>query len=161
MTRTTASLNVLKKDQNVATQYVTLTDGSMVAVDPPCVSDTYMDGEAGGIWSSVSDLLRWCRANLDSLQDKSANALREIRTLTRATTIIDPDSPADGIYCLGWVRQSTPAKLGPISPNRRFRSPLVGESAPSVQVISRIKAMFSIMLALSTSCRTQIRLLSH
>ena len=136
MMRTTASLDVLKKDQNVATPYVTLTDGSMVAVNTPVVSDTHMDGEAGGIRSSVSDLLKWCKANLDSLKDKSANSLKEVGTLTSATTIMNPENLADGVYCLGWVRQSTPAKLGPISLNRRSRSPLVGASTPSVQIIS-------------------------
>ena len=68
MTRTTVSRDVHESDSNVATPYLTLLDGSQFQVPPPDISDKMIDGPAGGIRSSISDMLKWCAALLEALK---------------------------------------------------------------------------------------------
>ena len=146
MNRTTSDVHTLAEDDNLATPYVCLPDGTLRQVPQPELSASTLHGCSGGIRSSLGDMLKWSQALLSARSDKASCELGKALTgipsipclaeIFRAATIIDPKTTAAGEYCLGWVRQSTPATLGMISPNRRFASPCVGEDSPSHLIYS-------------------------
>ncbi|KAF7561165.1 hypothetical protein G7046_g2974 [Stylonectria norvegica] len=133
MNRTTADIKVVEADSNLAQPYTCLPDGGLQLLGQPEVSASTLHGCAGGIRSSVNDMLIWSQALLSATQEESDGLLghSEISHVFQSATIIEPKSTAGGEYCLGWVRQRTPATLGMISPNRRFCSPVIGKDSPS------------------------------
>ncbi|KAL4728901.1 hypothetical protein ACLX1H_003303 [Fusarium chlamydosporum] len=156
MDRTTADWDTLASDSNMAQPYTVLVDGSVCSLPQPGLSASTLHGCAGGIRSSVNDMLKWCQAIISATtgrdrQDSANCSKTETETATgpnqtalpshvstcfESAVIIDPSSAEAGNYCLGWVKQATPATLGMISPNRRFFSPALGKDSPSKLVYS-------------------------
>ncbi|KAJ2902099.1 hypothetical protein MKZ38_001008 [Zalerion maritima] len=144
MTRTTASRSVHETDNNIATPYVALTDGTPSRIAPTELSGDSMNGGSGGVRSSVNDLLKWCRCLLRSFQEeeeeeeeedgKAGNLVRHGSPVLNRSTIANPRSAEDGDYCAGWCYHRTPARLGLISPNRTLESPMLGADSPSLLV---------------------------
>jgi len=143
---TTAS-DITIKANNVATPYTALSDGSVFQEAPPALSGTSMNGASGGLKSTITDLCKWCVAITDAFKHGDgqeneeehwvlSNPIRGLSVTTSAHSIVDPSFPSDEHYCLGWIRQSTPARLGLISPNRSQRSPLLGTESPPVTIYS-------------------------
>ncbi|KAM0433897.1 hypothetical protein ACHAPT_003840 [Fusarium lateritium] len=89
-------------------------------------------------------MLKWCQAILSATEGRRGDEavsqvtalLPNMARLFESTTIINPTSDVAGNYCLGWVRQTAPATLGMISPNRRFCAPVLGKDSPSKLVYS-------------------------
>ncbi|KAJ4252024.1 hypothetical protein NW762_011325 [Fusarium torreyae] len=143
MDRTTADWDTFTSDSNLAQPYTCLGDGSLHSLPQPGLSASTLHGCAGGIRSSVTDMLKWCQAiisatNTNSQGQQNGEGCSESKTLSsdispcfQSAAIIDPSSAASGNYCFGWVKQTTPASLGMISPNRRFFSPVLGKDSPS------------------------------
>lgn len=143
MLRTTADRNVHFEDDNVAIGYNVLTDGELSIAPPTELSGGSFSGGSGAMRSSLSDLSRWALSWIDGLNestsDKSSSdegVLREVVNIMKGHIIVNATSPGDHVYGLGWVRQSTPAKLGTISPNRSLSSPVVGENSITQRIYS-------------------------
>jgi CubicO group peptidase (beta-lactamase class C family) len=145
MNRTTASRAVHESDSNVAKPYLVGFDGEPVPTCYPMLSKTSINGPAGGIRSSVSDLAKWCQyilATVTSLEEEhhwqrlAHDVRKNIMATMSAANIIDPEFVGDEHYCMGWVRQTTPARLGQISPNRKWRSPLLGKDSYPITIYS-------------------------
>ncbi|KAF2105694.1 beta-lactamase/transpeptidase-like protein [Lophiotrema nucula] len=150
MTRTRLTKDVHKSDRNIAKTYVVLTNGTPAEVPPPSLDGEHINGAAGGIRSTVSDLLRWAQAlmsntaspliiNSEHERDSPAHGylsvalprLSFVYDILESAMIIDPVAPGASNYGLGIVRQTTPATLGVVSPNRAFTSPVMGRNSAS------------------------------
>lgn len=145
--RDTTGADVDIESNNVATPYTVISDGSLFQETPPALSGTSANGASGGLKSTIGDLSKWCVAITDTFkygdeQDASQerwipnNPIRGLLIATSAHNIVDPAFPADEHYCLGWFRQTTPARLGLISPNRSLRSPVLGKESLPVTIYS-------------------------
>lgn len=129
MNRTTSFREVHTTDQNIATPYMILTNGTPSRISPTELSADSMNGGSGGVRSSVSDLLKsfGAEASEDSFVQPDSSIFHR-------TTIANPRYAEEGDYCAGWCYHRTPAKFGLISPNRAWESPLVGAASPSLLV---------------------------
>jgi CubicO group peptidase (beta-lactamase class C family) len=138
MDRTTVDWDTFVSDSNIAQPCTVLVDGSLRSLPQPSLSASTLHGCAGGIRSSVNDMLKWCQAIILATtgQDSAAALSSNVSPCFESAVVIDPSSTAAGSYCLGWVKQATPATLGMISPNRRFFSPELGKTSPSKLVYS-------------------------
>ncbi|KAF2685923.1 beta-lactamase/transpeptidase-like protein [Lentithecium fluviatile CBS 122367] len=146
MQDTTAS-DVDIESNNVATPYTAISDGSLFKEAPPALSGTSINGASGGLKSTTADLVKWCVAVTDAFKygdvgksDQERwipnNPIKELPVISSAHNIVDPTFPSDEHYCLGWFRQTTPARLGLISPNRSQRSPILGKESLPVTIYS-------------------------
>jgi CubicO group peptidase (beta-lactamase class C family) len=142
MGRTTADAEVVASDSNVATPYACHPSGSVEPLAQPELSASTLHGCTGGIRSSITDMLKWCRAILSATKSASrqgpgqteANSQSPLLGLARlfdGTVIISPRDFRAGEYCRGWVRQTTPTTLGRMSPNRAFFAPVMGRDSSS------------------------------
>ncbi|KAF2195033.1 beta-lactamase/transpeptidase-like protein [Zopfia rhizophila CBS 207.26] len=139
MERTTASHDVYQIDDNIAKPYAILLDGTAVELPTPSLDSTHINGAAGGVRSTVSDLLRWSHALMTVAReyiDISLHKPKRCSELFHAAAIIDPTAKGEMNYGLGLVRQTTPAALGVMSPNRMFSAPVLGNNSLSHQVFS-------------------------
>ncbi|KAF4440067.1 putative penicillin-binding protein [Fusarium austroafricanum] len=133
---TTADWDTFTSDSNLAQPYTCLGINRLHPLPQPELSASTLHGCAGGIRSSVTDMLKWCQAvisatNTNSQGEETNKILSDVSPCFESAAIIDPASMAAGNYCLGWVKQTTPATLGMISPNRRFFSPMLGKESLS------------------------------
>ncbi|CAG8364546.1 unnamed protein product [Penicillium salamii] len=114
-----------------AKPYAALENGSMISVPPPLYGKDVLMGSAGGIRSSVNDLLILYQAFM-SAERESANpqkpVIRDIQQLWRGHQNIPHPSIREHSYGFGWARAQLPAQLsrGP-DPLR----PIVGTGASS------------------------------
>lgn len=136
MNSTTADWDTFTSDSNLAHPYTCLENNRLHPLQQPELSASTLHGCAGGIRSSVTDMLKWCQAvisvtNTNSQGEETNKLLSGVSPCFESAAIIDPASIAAGNYCLGWIKQTTPATLGMISPNRRFFSPVLGKDSPS------------------------------
>ncbi|EFY87700.1 penicillin-binding protein, putative [Metarhizium acridum CQMa 102] len=147
MSRTTADREIIRSAPNLAQPYIVLSDGSLHPLEHPEISSSTLRGCAGGIRSSVNDMLKGCQAILpaattghpngtDESKSAQSNILPNAAELFQSAKIINPGSMAAGNCCKGWVRQTTPATLGMISPNRNFSSPVLGKKSPAKLILS-------------------------
>ena len=146
MQDTTAS-DIDLKSNNVAIPYTINRDGSLFQEPAPVLSGTSMNGASGGLKSTITDLAKWCIAVTDAFKNDTQhesdrepwvlnNPIKELSVITSAHNIVDPTFYSDEHYCLGWLRQTTPARLGLISPNRTLRTPVVGKESPPLTIFS-------------------------
>ncbi|KAK7751169.1 hypothetical protein SLS62_006853 [Diatrype stigma] len=139
MSRTTAFRSIHDTDDNIATPYMILTDGKPTKIAPTELSANSMNGGSGAVRSSVNDLLKWCMCLLQSFnsdEEAADNLVRKNSPIFNRTTMANPQSAADGGYCMGWCHHRTPAKLGLLSPDRSLESPVVGSESPSLLLYS-------------------------
>lgn len=103
MKRTTAFRSVHETDDNIATRYIVLTDGSLSKILPTELSATSMNGGSGGIRSSVNDLLKWCSYLLQSFSDKKDphNPIRHDSPVFDRAAFGNHRATEDGDYCTG------------------------------------------------------------
>jgi CubicO group peptidase (beta-lactamase class C family) len=134
MNRTTAFKSIHETDDNIATPYMILADGSVSEIAPTELSADSMNGGSGGIRSSVNDLLQWCKCLLGAFDARSniPSLVRRESPIFDRLTIANPRSGEDGDYCAGWCYHQTPGKVGLISPNRALISPVIGQRSASL-----------------------------
>ncbi|KAF2178920.1 hypothetical protein K469DRAFT_801981 [Zopfia rhizophila CBS 207.26] len=142
MERTTANHDVYQADGNTAKPYAILLDGTAVELPTGNLDSVRINGAAGGVRSTVSDLLRWSHALMTrglpahEYIDVSRHRLKGCSELFHTAAIIDPTANGGTNYGLGLVRQTTPAALRLISPNRTFFASVLGNNSLSHQVFS-------------------------
>lgn len=121
MNRTTPSLGDLDGDDNVAEPYVILVDGTPYKIGQPQLYDTTLVGSAGGVRSSVRDMLKWGGAFLHAQRPDASHPSKTSRAVSSeilsAVSIVKPDPEDEHLYGMGWYHQRLPSKLGPWSEN--------------------------------------------
>ncbi|KAJ5665662.1 beta-lactamase/transpeptidase-like protein [Penicillium maclennaniae] len=117
--------------EHEAKPYAALENRSMVSVPPPLYGKDVLMGPAGGIRSSVNDLLILYKAFMSAergLANLTKPVIRDIQQLWRGHQNIPFPSLREHSYGFGWARAQLPAQLsrGP-DPLR----PIVGVGVPS------------------------------
>lgn len=136
------SLGLQPGDTNSAKAYMTLLDGSPVEIPLPFASpDTFM-GAAGGIRSSVSDLLVLYQAYLEAGNaelefgnvppKKSTNPFKQIGHIWQGKVNLPFQSLREYTYASGWCRTQLPGPLAvpALAETDRSQLPLVGRGSP-------------------------------
>ena len=121
MTRTTVSLRDLQHDDNLAEPYMTLLDGKPYKLEQPSICDDTLVGSAGGVRSSIRDMLKWGAAFFDAQNPnpvKPPNIVPHILSeVFSAISIVKPDPTDEQLYGMGWYCQQLPSRLGSWSEN--------------------------------------------
>jgi len=126
-------------DDNIAKPYASLEDGSLFELPSPLQGENVLMGAAGGIRSSVKDLLCLYKAFIEAANLKfvyghssMANSLKQLTNLWNGMIGMPFPSLRENTYALGWVRAQLPniiAMEGPyIGP---VKNPVIGEGSPS------------------------------
>ncbi|KAF9770015.1 hypothetical protein IL306_012482, partial [Fusarium sp. DS 682] len=117
-------------DENVAEPHVVLDDYSIHKQKPvdTAADDTLM-GPAGGVWSNVSDMMKWAQALLNTMHNEPS-VLEEISTIVSHKTNITTSSLGENTYGLGFARAMIPStELGMLSLNGPQREHVIGQKS--------------------------------
>ncbi|KUJ12379.1 beta-lactamase/transpeptidase-like protein [Mollisia scopiformis] len=140
MKRTTTNRKKLP-DENLAEPHVVLDDRSIIK--PVDVSDDTVMGAAGGVRSSVTDMMKWAKALLDGIhndtnysEEKLSSPLKQVSTIVAHRNLITTSSVNENTYALGFARAMTPStELWMISLNSPLRENVMGRASPSRLVL--------------------------
>ncbi|CVK91954.1 uncharacterized protein FMAN_06999 [Fusarium mangiferae] len=117
-------------DDNVAEPHVVLDDYSLhrqKRVDT--AADNTLMGPAGGVWSNVSDLMKWAKALLAAIHHEPS-VLKEVPTIVSHKTNITISSIGENTYGLGFARAMIPStELGMLSLNGPQREHVIGRTS--------------------------------
>ncbi|KAF5975531.1 beta-lactamase/transpeptidase-like protein [Fusarium bulbicola] len=115
-------------DDNVAEPHVVLDDYSLHIQKPvDTAADNTLMGPAGGVWSNVSDMMKWAKALLDGIHD-GPSVLKEVPTIVSHKSYITTYSIGENTYGLGLARAMIPsAELGMLSLNGPQREHIIGQ----------------------------------
>lgn len=72
----------------------------------------------------------------DSYLNVTIPKIASFAEILKAAIIVDAAAPSEHNYGMGLMRQTTPAVMGSISPNRKFANPVMGDEAPPMKVFS-------------------------
>jgi CubicO group peptidase (beta-lactamase class C family) len=131
-------------DTNEAKSYGILFDKSLVEVATPFHDDSLMMKSAGGVKSSLQDLLvfykAWMRdvvSQFERATDSSPDSpLKNLRTISSQHSRFQGASLHEQGYGLGWARAQLPGQLGRISANPILgEQPVAGKGGPSRLVL--------------------------
>jgi CubicO group peptidase (beta-lactamase class C family) len=154
LTRTSTSWDL--EDENNAKSYAVLDDLTSIEIPPPQLGKGTLMEAAGGVKSSMEDLLVFYKALLKAIQDQFANSSDEtpgsIFKQCRAIIANHARFPGSALreqgYGAGFARSQLPGQLGRISLNPLIGDePIVGKGATSKLVIYHHGSMPG-----STSC---------
>ncbi|KAI9737406.1 MAG: hypothetical protein M1834_009560 [Cirrosporium novae-zelandiae] len=106
--------------ENTAKPYATLENATAFQLPPPLHGDNFMVGSAGGVRSSVHDLLILYNAFIDAAKiqiehHKSKiprNPLKKLAHLWRGMITLPLSTILENSYASGWVRVQLPAPIG-------------------------------------------------
>ncbi|KAF5718746.1 beta-lactamase transpeptidase [Fusarium mundagurra] len=117
-------------DDNVAEPHVVLDDYSLHKQKPvDTAGDNTLMGPAGGIWSNVSDMMKWAKALLDAIHNEPS-VLGEVPTIVSHKTNITTSSIGENTYGLGFARAMIPStELGMLSLNGAQREHVIGRTS--------------------------------
>jgi CubicO group peptidase (beta-lactamase class C family) len=129
--------------ENEAKPYAALEDASVVGIAPALAGEDVLMGPAGGIRSSVNDLLALYKAFMDAAHHemtyakekepppKPKHVLRRVRQLWQGQIPLPSRSLREHSYAFGWARAQLPAILSPGDDGPSELNPVVGTGAPS------------------------------
>ncbi|KAG5769659.1 hypothetical protein H9Q73_013511 [Fusarium xylarioides] len=114
-------------DDNVAEPHVVLDNYSLHRQKPvDTAADITLMGPAGGVWSNVSDMMKWAKALLDAIGHEPS-ALKQVSTIVSHKTNITTSSIGENTYGLGFARAMIPStELGMLSFNGPQREYVIG-----------------------------------
>ncbi|SCO31156.1 uncharacterized protein FFNC_01848 [Fusarium fujikuroi] len=117
-------------DGNVTKPHVVLDDYSLHRQKPvDTAADNTLMGPAGGVWSNVSDMMKWAKALLDAMHHEPS-VLKEIPTIVSHKTNITISSISENTYGLGFARAMIPStELGMLSLNGPQREHVIGRKS--------------------------------
>ncbi|KAI5820073.1 putative D-aminoacylase [Pyronema omphalodes] len=128
-------------DANTASKaYSTLRDGSAHEIPLPLVGEDILMGAAGGIRSSITDLLIFYEnmmhaANIefDGGDELPGNPFKQLRRLWKGMISIPCESIRECSYAMGWVRTELPTVMGCTGPDGMpgICPPMIGKGLPS------------------------------
>ncbi|CAG9986862.1 unnamed protein product [Clonostachys byssicola] len=133
--------------ENEAKAYAALSDASPVRIGPAIEGDRVLMGPAGGVRSSVSDLLVFYDALMDAATDQTELglqlnstprdrpfALSQLSEMWTGWNILPMPLLREHSYGFGWLRAQLPSVMAPSRGIPEF-SPLVGVGVPSLLAI--------------------------
>ncbi|KAI1121869.1 putative D-aminoacylase [Nemania abortiva] len=123
--------------KNVARGYTALQNASVFPVPPPIYGDNVLMGPAGGVRSSVHDLLVLYRALIDAANSQienrdpvnTRNPFRQLSHILRAMISLPLSTMREASYASGWLRVQLPAPMG--WGHGPGIDPMLGEGLPS------------------------------
>ena len=138
----TSSSQTWRELPNVAEGFSALPDASLFPVLTQTVDDSTIMGAAGGVCSSLNDLLIYYGSLLDATSQQLANGttssrgslFKQLETIFSGHAVLNP-SPygifSDTMYTLGWVRVQLPTQLGVLAdnPGNVSKMPIVAPGA--------------------------------
>lgn len=135
MTKTTVKLDD-PTPEKYAKAYMPMDDGDFVDIARPSTGDGSMQAGAGGVRSSLRDLLTYYDAILTSRGDPScASPKHRIKGASRMTaghTFLSENSALEKSYALGLLRTQLPGTFGDVGPNPGLvEMPVIGRGDPS------------------------------
>ncbi|VTT79819.1 unnamed protein product [Fusarium fujikuroi] len=155
-------------DGNVTKPHVVLDDYSLHRQKPvDTAADNTLMGPAGGVWSNVSDMMKWAKALLDAMHHEPS-VLKEIPTIVSHKTNITISSISENTYGLGFARAMIPStELGMLSLNGPQREHVIGrKSRPRLVLyhnggMSRYLTAFNLLIMAVNNISSQHHLLTH
>lgn len=127
-------------DENEIKAYQILQDETAVEVVPPQLTEGVLMEAAGGVKSSLGDLLIYCNALLEATVDQFENAqdetdgsvFKNVRTVLTGQVRLLEGFLREQSYAAGWVRGQLPGPLGLVGSNPgEHEMPIVGKGAES------------------------------
>jgi CubicO group peptidase (beta-lactamase class C family) len=131
-------------DENVAKSYCVRDDLTPVEIDRPQLGEGSLMEAAGGVKSTLHDLIIWYKAWLSDIgssceapaQDSAKSVLKECSTIVDSHAHFPGFSLLEQSYALGWATAQLPGQLGRISQNAIIgQEPIVGKGASSRLVV--------------------------
>jgi CubicO group peptidase (beta-lactamase class C family) len=129
---------------NEAKPYMALEDGSVVRIRPALMGEGVLMGPAGGIRSSVNDLLSLYKAFIDAARQdmtigsrqptstlRTSNPIKNARGLMTGYISLPSRSLREQSYAFGWARAQLPALLEAGDKGENELNRVVGRGAPS------------------------------
>ncbi|KAF2971292.1 hypothetical protein GQX73_g2242 [Xylaria multiplex] len=121
---------------NVAKPYTALQNASVFPVPSPIYGEDVLMGPAGGIRSSVHDILLLYNAFIDAANSQiggaepiiSQNPLRQLGHIWQGRISLPLSTVREASYASGWLRMQLPA---PVGLGRPSLGPILGEGMPS------------------------------
>ncbi|KAJ4356450.1 uncharacterized protein N0V89_004483 [Didymosphaeria variabile] len=136
MTRTSTQWD--HPSRNMANSYTVLDDRSVIQVPRPTMEKGNLMEAAGGVKSSLGDLILLYTEMLEALTSADANEQPPNNVFRNSLEIFGSTHPLPGwslreqSYGMGWCRAQLPGQLGRISENVALRpQPVVGKDSPS------------------------------
>ncbi|KAH8734316.1 beta-lactamase/transpeptidase-like protein [Ilyonectria robusta] len=129
--------------ENEAKPYAALENASVVQIAPPLKGKDVLMGAAGGIRSSVNDLLSLYSAFISRARDEMTfsdseagqkidhQPLEGVLDLWQGHTLLPSRSLRERSYAYGWARTQLPGILSPGDNGKSELDPMVGTGAPS------------------------------
>ncbi|KAF5627019.1 beta-lactamase transpeptidase [Fusarium sp. NRRL 52700] len=116
-------------DDNFAKLHIILDDYSLHMQEPvDTAADNTLMGPVGGVWSNVSDMMKWAKALLDAIHHEPSvpNGVPE---MVSHRTDITTSSIGENTYGLGFTRAMIPStELGMLSLNGPQRQRVIGQT---------------------------------
>lgn len=122
-------------DDSLALPYMILDDQTPVRVGKMDLTDGSIMTSAGGIRSTVDDLLSWGNTLLSVFRDEEP-PLASLGTVLAGRSFINSTSTSDELYAMGFAKVTTPAQFGKIdfNPGLVDVMPVIGANSPPEQV---------------------------
>ncbi|KAJ4369989.1 hypothetical protein N0V83_005753 [Neocucurbitaria cava] len=143
MSRTSTSW--YDEDDNEATAHVVLNDLTAVEIDRPKVGKGTLMAAAGGVKSTLNDLIILYTEMLSAISSaldpnisssKTSNIFRDCIPTFIAHRVIPGESLREQTYAMGWCRAQLPGQIGRIANNAALNTPpIIGTGASPCLVI--------------------------
>lgn len=139
MTRTSVKINDSSPD-NYAKTYMPMDNGDYVEITRPQTGDGTMQASAGGVRSSVKDLMTFYDAIMSGRTDPVCSSptavIKEAPRLTAGHTFLSEASEYERSYALGLLRVQLPGTFGDVGPNVGLvKMPVIGKGDQSRLVL--------------------------
>ncbi|KAK0636140.1 beta-lactamase/transpeptidase-like protein [Bombardia bombarda] len=125
-------------DDNFADAHISLCNATALPISRRYFfKDTFFE-PAGGIYSSVNDMMKWAKAVLSADRASSQGPLRHIPALISNQIPLDQPSREFRFYGMGWIRTQLPGVVGLQGDNPEFipieELPILGSGAPAMTI---------------------------
>lgn len=102
---------------STAVPYMILDNKTPVRVADMQLTDGNLMASAGGVRSSVKDMLKWGHALLSVFRDGDETPLKGLDTVLSGHSFINKRASSDELYALGFAKVTTPVQFGKIGFN--------------------------------------------
>ena len=137
LTKTTSRPEV-NNDTDFAEAYASLQDSSFHLLPRKFMFRESIFEAAAGMYSTVNDMLRYCKAVLEAERQPDSSPLRNIRMLLSNQIPLDDPSRDYRFYGLGWIRTQLPGVVGLQGINAELfdveELPILGMHSPPMMV---------------------------
>lgn len=133
LTNTTTS-PVFDDDLDFAEAYAALQDSKIIPLPRTLLFKKSIFEPAGGMYSTVNDLLKYAKAVLHGLENPQASPLKDMKTLFSKQIPLDSSQSDSPSYGFGWIETQLPGTVGLQGDNAelftRDELPTLGTGSP-------------------------------